>query len=839
MHNIKEYIRRENGYIEDEIMRIISLNEANKLIFISGEYGIGKTTLLEFLNDNARDVLPMIFKLDFNNNTGTHFLVNIVSAFLETIGKDNSMPRLNDKLTMQDGFDLFNLILPDVSYTPIDGKISLNFRHFVPGIKKFFEDSFATFDSMVLDASKQYDTYVAKLVKIVEEVTKMCNDRQLLLIIDNIEQLDGQTAAFIALLNDRIKNIGLIITSESKLNELCNPTAASLLSQIVKSRTGKIEKRIDLSIPSFNNEDAKQYILTNSEISFKNGEDSSDILNNFVENAIHYSYGIPLFLSIICENLESLEEKQIENINFSQDYFISEYYNQKIANKTFEENEIVNCIAANDGSLHIEVFSSLFSNYVNAKRNLLNEGIIESSDDFYRIRIKLLVPYIRTEVRSFKVNEKEYSQTVLTAYRNLEDRIDHKYNLYTSLVSLACKVNNPEEVLKYAIKGSDVLVMNLKPDLAARIIDYGMEFGNLCSTDKTKLESQLVRILYLNKEMSRVIDTYEKLAVDENFETYEPDIKQRNILYAAKAHYYMNNCVGAISLLHDFHPDNSFLYYEAKILFISSLDLNGDYGECMREYEKAKEHSLSKDDGLIAMFDMVVQMNCVEYKECIESLSRAYQYFKDRKPRYSACCANNLGIEYLMNGEFDNALLYLEESLELFECYHPIELHFALNNLGIYYQYSVTNSDFVKAEKLFKEANIIAISPLQNLYTLLNLSILYFQTGRVNDAEKLFISGEYLLEKIPDPIAGAYFHYNYAKFLYEIGEVVGAKIHCAKSYTGIEKPQLAKLIDKRNRLSKSLGLALNANASSNEENTTRRDFFSKLEWEPCELMFYN
>ncbi len=824
------YVKRKKQNVEEQIQRIIDNQaEKRKLIIISGEYGIGKTSLLNEVMSMIQYKNYLNISLEKEYYNSPMFLKEITTNFINRLKIDDSFA--------QKGVNFFTTIiklLPGISIGNTDS-IEISFSDTKKAILDLIENRWHTYISQIDAIEYQGENYVFELVRIISSAVFTCQTG-LYVVIDNFDCLDMQTFSFLSKISEEIPDLSIILTMESNLQCVTNSLSIQLVSNFL--HTNKMKKEILLS--PFDQYDTRIY-LSQQDV-FSQIQD----INNISEQAYEFSGGLPLLLSIVCDENEFwITQNRESNKSITLDM----YYQKLLKEANPQRKCILFYFVANEGKIEKDILNKLIKK---EKNNDLQDAfvdlfsiniIIDFPKDCYRIKAPILCNYIKKHIKEYSIFEGEYKQKLLKAYHK-SNKLKNISERYSRMVTLAIELGEWDKSYNYAIEGCKELYAQMKYDVASDILKFLLKEGKLSSEQKIYATIELIRHLYNDKRMSLLLEYY--------YSVYEQldNVVDNNInistihLIAAKAHYYLNQVKEAIMLAQKelSYTHNSYIYFQAKLIIISAYDLQGDYDKCFLEYDNAikeieQEKDFILDDSLRIMFDTVCQMRLNDAFECIGKLENVIRQKQYISKRTYICCYNNLGIEYLMNGQFEKAKIYLEMAKTNFLTYYPAEAHFSLNNLGLYYLYSTSDKNEETALQLLEQAYKYSVSPLQHAYTLMNIANVYFIKGDyIMALEKIKLSENYVKE-CPDPIVHSYFHYNSACIAYYSGDNETAIQELKQSYSGLQKPQLALLYKKRNELA--MKLECNEIVCTSSSETTRRSFWSTQIYEPCELMFYN
>lgn len=829
---VMNYIKRNRQNVEETIQKVIDDEKYNrKLIIILGEYGIGKTALYNEVLKMLDNKMYLSFSLNRSYNNSPVFLRDIIIEFIERLGVDEKYS--SKKINLIKGL---LEIIPDSIQLEIPMGVSISKQ--TTCIKRILEQRWESYISKIENIESKDDFYIRELVLVVQQVLREYEESELYIVIDNFEYLDRQSKMFMDNICYKIKNVFIILTMETTIEHLKNKDALDFISEYAYNNKFE-EKNLDIKLEPFDDQDTMLYLSQYPDYQNCNN------LEQLSEKAVYYSGGLPLFLSILCQNKsflinDNLYQFDLKNIG------LEIYYRNFMDSCNKINKKILFYLTANGGSIDKNVLLRILKSSKTKKINrafseLCTSHVLEvdALQNCVFIKAVIFYNYISCHVDEYKWNELEYRKDLWNAYiaeRNI-------YNIsekYIKIVKLAICLSKWDEAYKYALEGSLELKEQMKYDVACKLLEITLDKAKLSPTQKLELQKQLIGNLYNNKEMERLLEIYDSIIENTN--------KLLNFSYihlkAAKAQYYLNHAEKSIILANQALQQNvnSYIYFEAKTLISSAYDLIGDYEHCFSTYDdciyEIKENKeLNPDNSLTRLFNMVIQMRSNKMEECVDSLLEIVNKNEFEDDRIYACGCNNLGIEYLMGGKFQAARKYLQKAEELFERKYHLEKHFVLNNLGLYYLYSPDEHNEDLAMTYFDRAFEYAISPLQYAYILLNKVAVYLCRKEYEQAIELLVRVENHVKKCPDPIVKSYFHYNYAYTLSLNNQPEEAKEHLRKSYCGLEKPQLGLLYKKRDEL------AISLNCKIEHEKicitTNRRKFWSEQKYEPCELMFYN
>jgi len=847
------YVKRadNNGVIEERIENYLNdTTISSKLIVISGEYGIGKTCLVEIILDILKKQKRYVIHFDRKRKPiQKDYLCEAVANMLEETGyaiKHDRQVQANN----------FKYALPDFDVTvPSFPLFRLKFSS--KAICQLVQDLWkGTYAGTLKNVEYTNNLYVSKLSQIIftvyDDIAKGLKNKDkkafvqpcFYIVFDDFEDIRARADELIRkIMYQVIPNVCIVVTTSNSVENMQNSVAQKLIYDICaqfQKENVDVKSKRTFPLPPFAEPEVKEYLKCRQ----------CDTSVKTIQTALENSHGLPWLLSILCEEPGFLVSSN-PNINA----FLKDYCNQVIFRQFSDKGNNVDhyrraifALAANDGSIDTRVFAHFIKND-DIILALIHAHVVQKRDGIYEFRIKQLSDALYEIANSTPKDTELWNmsqQSLLASYKNFSpDAIVSPYHWYISIIRLMLDLNEKvQDIYAQSSKGCDELIVNRQPDYGVDIVDLVLRDNRLTQRQRISLQYCKLRALYYSKKLDETIELYKQIRDNPENHVLSNDQWELIQYYVAKSYYYKNDPDNTIELCNkitdiadDTKPHTVELYYKAGLLKIVALDLAGRYHLCFQEFDKLKDKAEQIDKLCVAHFSMAIQMRSSTHLECVAELKRAIETFSphiDDTAREWACSQNNLGIEYLMQGEKPNeAKEHLQKSIEYFS--GRLEEHFPHNNLGLYYQYFVANGS-KQARSHFKKAIQSAVSPLQQAYTRINLAILECQESNWEQGQELFKQAAEFVDKCPDPLAKSYFAYNYAMYLFKRGQTPQASEYLKESCEKLSKPQVSNLFDKRQRLASQINCTIPPKIW--DAIVDRRKFFAEQEWEPCELMFY-
>ena len=838
------YIERPEIY--DKIHQVIKDRTHNRrLCILFGEFGIGKTTLLNKLEQDLENFLSIRLDLPKGMQMHPNTLKQVVIDFIKNSGVFFSKKAKNNDLKFRDKLsDIikeFNLgvTLEMDSQGVITGGLTANF---INPLIKVIENRHESYLKSANNASPEEFPII--LARITKEISDACGN-MLYIIIDDVDRLDYHVAHYLDQLLKSGLKIGLVISTEYDLKSLKNNFLMELIDEYFLLRQDTNDN-FNYELSYFNLEETREYITKRFQAKENIGEN--------IAKAVHeYTQGYPFILSLLCRDENNIQSVyKDDGILFKSNKY-DFFYKRILDNLEPYEQEILFFLVCNQMHMHYDVLKKVMlkfitqNTFINLLERLLKEKHIEMVDKIIYIRHRMFSDYLNSSNKYLtELKKTENYSIIIEEYENLPDS-KGEIEKYNSLTNLYLKVEEFDKAFNSVLHCSNLLINNKTPDRAviflSKIIAH-LNFERFNVEQKSHIHFKLCYSYSLYKDMDNVITVFTSIKTEELNYMKCSSTYAELLLIVSKAYYYKNIPQDAIKYAELAIENNKQnvgdIYYSAMAIISSAYDLMGKYGNSFERYSIAVNEAKKNNDIIdLGKFKMIVQMVHPEFDTCIEFLTDAIKIFSEVRydARNLACSFNNIGIEYLMNGNFIKSKEFLHKAESSFSSYISIESHFTDNNLGLYYMLS-SEKDYDKALCYLIRAYENSISPLQHSYTSANRGILLFNLGKKDEASYWLNKALDFAKKCPDPIVSSYVMYNLALFNYKVGSKKEAISLLDKSMKGIEKDQLQILIIKRKHL-RSLMEQKQYKLLQQIERTQRRSFFASCEWEPCELMFYN
>ena len=794
-----DFIYTKNEFL-DEIKKLIRVSTSNKkLLILTGNKQMGKTFTLKniqekFLRDN------LVIHLSLNNNSQSNPLI-LKNAIIQSLQKISESKKLNKKIDIKK-FVTSTLKSFSINFgiTPISleaecsiGQLIDNLESILGGLKKELQD-----------IQHPEQAYVEQLFNITCSIAEASGE-MIYILIDNCQFADDEIKAFIDILKLQNIKLGFFVTIENTNDD--NKTMEWILDKILHDSDREIKE-----LECFNKETIIHYLNKNLP------EVQTIEIDKTAEKIYQLTSGVPGYVSLLTNDIYSLDDIE-KNTSFRI------VMNNRFNALSADEKELAEIIHLNKDLLPSDIFNyiseSKASKYDGTLSILMNKKIISEHSYNGKYTYKLNFPAMIPQIPHYK--EKNIATMLKNAYIHKKNYLDDSYDYYGSLIHLSKILNNNEELAINGLNFASYLRTEFKSEIAIDILKDIIDNYQLSLSDKVKLSIELIENLYIKSQMTEIKNLYKSYSEEE---LQKIKTKYSYIfIHVAQAFYYLNEPNEALKILETISYTNEIDKLEKVKLICSSFDLIGEYTKSKKSYENFI-NDLRNDEQVKAIFLLYIQMIEKKYQVCVNGLCSAINYFENiakdsiKNRRFLATGYNNLGIEYLMNGEIDKSKRFFEKSIKQFDLFGNDykEKNFPLNNLGLAF---LLEKNYLQANSYFEKAYLLAISPLQKSYILQNQAITqqYLQNDIL--AKKTFIEAEKYSTICPDPVVKNYTLLN-AKFL-------GIELPVTLSY--LEKDQLKMLNYKR-------ALYLSKTYSSPIE-SDRRKLFAKQEFEPCELMFFN
>jgi len=157
-----------------------------------------------------------------------------------------------------------------------------------------------------------------------------------------------------------------------------------------------------------------------------------------------------------------------------------------------------------------------------------------------------------------------------------------------------------------------------------------------------------------------------------------------------------------------------------------------------------------------------------ESRRAIEFMKNALDTFDKYSMKIEkARCLNNIGAESFYVGQFAQAEQYLASSVELFRTLDSPEVDIPLNNIGLAYQHK---KEYAKALQFFEDANSNASEPFNEIFIKMNMANIFRQTGDLERAKQTIVHLEPLVMSYPENVLNDYYGYNRSRLHFELTE---------------------------------------------------------------------
>lgn len=753
------------------------LELSDKLVVVHGEYGIGKTKLL---NEVER-----LMRLNS---------INVYSSYSQESSEN------------QENKGFFEIIkkLTGECDSEILERYEGELVKFIPELAKDKE----VIPYEALDAEKEKYRVISSICDFIHDITK---GKPMVFIIDNIHRVNNISIEILKYLSLRRRNLMLLVSYCD--GEYSNN---SRLSDFLAELTGK-SNMIDIQLHGLSNEDSITMIQDMLRMHKR--------AKNFATRIFLNTYGNPMFIVETLKNLlankyiylneetarwesdsndytklpmpTNLEQailtqiKDIEHISFEILKSLS------IFNSGISEEVIYNIIGADKKSIEERL------------TNLEAKGIvcrkIEDSGFVYDFTNRILKNIINGRLdEKYRISMHEAAATLLE--KKYEEGIENREELIYHLE----KSGQKEKTIKYCLENADKMeafknrsevIRNLKKVLSMLIdekdeirkVEILLRIGNSYEMEGSKSEA----IEYFEEA--------ERLASNEKAYKYQIDALNK----MAEVYYLKNQL----------NKTESYIDRSENILFKScNVDkyLEG-YLQCMelkvrvmysrQEYNKAAELCISsinlcgdnyyKLKGLFSKNLGNVYLATSKIKEAVDCYKRGSDYFENANYSEGVVnCMNNLAVAY---GDYyqDNemAINYFTEMKDISERNHIIIYEIiALTNLASSYcyefEYEAALQYFLeslkKSKKVDYESNIF--------YCYIYLSFVYLKLEDYLEAYKYYRLAEKELEDHPEQgkEIGTYYQKS-AELFYALGDKDKAREFLEKAHNLFkEEDSLAK-----------------------------------------------
>ena len=233
-----------------------------------------------------------------------------------------------------------------------------------------------------------------------------------------------------------------------------------------------------------------------------------------------------------------------------------------------------------------------------------------------------------------------------------------------------------------------------------------------------------------------------------------------------------------------------------------------------------------------------------ESRRAIEFMKNALDTFEKYSMKIEkARCLNNMGAESFYIGKFDDAQKYLGSSLEIFRSLDSPEVDVPLNNLGLVHQ---QRGEYSRALQFFEDANANVSELFDNIFINMNIANTLKQTGDINKAKQIMIHLEPLVLQYPESVMNDYYCFNRAVIHYELKEYDIAESWLQRfepnNYKNDKELALAKRYHILSKIFDRKGIGSSeVNQKSLEIYKTARPqkWFYELDYYPCDIHIWD
>ena len=789
-----------NNVFFSKIEKLVNTSKSpKKLVIINGNAQMGKTfTLKNIQKEILGKKLSMYLSLDKDNSANPLILKKAILQCIQKKYDAGEKPLKNDFKNVITSFLSGFSLKTNLPMAPIE--VSYSTKDLVESLDK----AIGGFKKEIENIPSPQNAYIEELVAITKAFCD-ASDEMLYLLIDDFQFISDEIRTFIKLLDASDVSLGIFLTAENYKSK------QEAIDWIISAFLHDSERCIE-DLKRFNEKTVVHYITKNADIP----EELS--ITETAEKIFELTYGVPGYVSLLTNDIATLDK--IEK-NSSFEFVMNNRYNS-LSCKEQEIVEMISILSNSIPSIIFDVINKTDSDeYDLALQSLLDKSIISEETDGYDLRYKLNFPAIVPKgqhTKKRKLAKKLFELFLMSKYEYRDE-----FNFLNYCLMLSLKIDDIENIYKYTCEFSDYLSKNFKYEKAIEILRKTIKNYNFSFSEQVNLKAKLVENLLRASQVEKIERLFNELS------NQERDFIEKNyphvFISIAQAFYYLNNPKKALRILQSLKVESETDKIEKIKLICSSLDLDGNYQQSKDEYYNFLK---DKDNDEEAKYALKVYILMVEkdHSKCVDALQASINYFdsypnkNNRTERLLATAYNNLGIEHLMNGNFKKSKINLEKSYEIFEKYRSNERIFSLNNQGLLNMFL---EKYDSANDLFTKALENAISPLQKSYILQNIAIMLHLLNDKKNALKRYNEAKVFSEECPDPVVKNYTIFN--------GLYLKDEDTDAQSLSYLNKDQLELLNYKRKEY-----LPSELPVSSNSD---RRTFFAKLEYEPCELMFYN
>lgn len=178
-------------------------------------------------------------------------------------------------------------------------------------------------------------------------------------------------------------------------------------------------------------------------------------------------------------------------------------------------------------------------------------------------------------------------------------------------------------------------------------------------------------------------------------------------------------------------------------------------------------HNMAKDNVGIARLQRKSGI-VYESRRAIEFMKNALDTFEKYSMKIEkARCLNNIGAESFYIGDFSQAEKNLTSSIELFRKLDSPEVDIPLNNMGLVYQ---QRKDLEKALQFFEDANSNVSEQFNEVFIKMNLANVFLQSGNLEKARQMILHLEPLVVSYHENVLNDYYGYNRSRLHLELAE---------------------------------------------------------------------
>lgn len=199
----------------------------------------------------------------------------------------------------------------------------------------------------------------------------------------------------------------------------------------------------------------------------------------------------------------------------------------------------------------------------------------------------------------------------------------------------------------------------------------------------------------------------------------------------------------------------------------------GDYQKAVKYFEKSQVmYNRANDNSGLARLQRKSGM-IYESRRAIEFMKNSLDTFERYSMRIEKSrCLNNMGAEYFYIGNFAESEKHLAASLELFRGLDSPEVDIPLNNLGLVYQ---QKGDYFKAMQFFEDSHAISSEPFNEIFVGMNMANIHRQKKELEKARQILMHLQPLVEAYPEPVMNDYYGFNRSVVHLELGEIEEAE----------------------------------------------------------------